>query len=235
MSTLTRTRLELPTVDSAIADFAAQTQADLGYRGLSSRVALETGRLRLHRALQQIDIDPLNEGAVTTHKNAFQWGKYWSLYPSAAEWLTDIGAAGVFYACLMASGLAAVLSLVAWTEGNVPGALPYLLLVALGLSIFHPLFCTRRGRGWLWSRVELERYYEPVPAFALQTALRLKQIVPDVKLYVESFEKQQRTSDPFLVARLDGAEVYLEVWDEPQFEFEQFYRDQKREMEDSCV
>lgn len=66
-----------------------------------------------------------------------------------------------------------------------------------------------------WRRVHIANYVQPIPEFALDMAVRLKQEVPKVEIYVEELRKHP---DPFMVARLGNETYYFAVWAEPKFE-----------------
>lgn len=73
----------------------------------------------------------------------------------------------------------------------------------------------------MWMTYDLAHYTEPVPEFALQTAIDIKKRHPEVNFYVCSLEENRMVLDPFLVMRVpDGTwykDYYLEVWNEPKF------------------
>ena len=77
-----------------------------------------------------------------------------------------------------------------------------------------------------WASSTIQEYgLDRLPPFAIDTAVKIKEAVPDVKMIVEYLvEKREEmpkpvwTTEPFLVAQR-GAEIYyLEVWDERDFE-----------------
>lgn len=73
-----------------------------------------------------------------------------------------------------------------------------------------------------WQRVALSYYKEPVPEFALQTAVDIAGRTDEVEFFVDRLVINKRTLDPFLVARCkkDTTDYYLEVWNEPGFKQE---------------
>ena len=64
-----------------------------------------------------------------------------------------------------------------------------------------------------WGERKLEEYKKPVPEFVLNKAMQIKELVPGVTFQVEELAR-----DPFLVAVLGEEKVYIDVWEEPQFE-----------------
>lgn len=69
-----------------------------------------------------------------------------------------------------------------------------------------------------WSSIALRGYSKPVPEFAIQRAVTIKEYCPGVEFFVEELKEESRTLDPFLIARLDDEQFYIDVWDEPEFE-----------------
>lgn len=57
---------------------------------------------------------------------------------------------------------------------------------------------------------------EAVPEFALHTAVRLKERLPECEIHIDRLE-QVSVPDPFLVVSLHGVQEWIEVWDEPDF------------------
>jgi len=64
-----------------------------------------------------------------------------------------------------------------------------------------------------WGERKLEEYKKPIPEFVINKALQIKEICPGVTFQVEELER-----DPFLAAILGEEKVYIEVWEEPEFE-----------------
>jgi len=66
-----------------------------------------------------------------------------------------------------------------------------------------------------WVAVSIKKFKKPVPEFALQTALDIKERCPEIEFEIEELTP---TPCPFLVAVLpDGSRYHLEVWNEPDF------------------
>jgi len=66
-------------------------------------------------------------------------------------------------------------------------------------------------------------YRNPVPDFAIERALQVKQALPETNFYVSELQERwqeihMQVSDPFLVMDYKGIQLYLDVWDEPKFE-----------------
>lgn len=78
---------------------------------------------------------------------------------------------------------------------------------------------TRRYWGWYslprWEERELSSYEEPIPEFVLNKAIQIKERLPEVTFEVEHLNE---SPDPFLKAKLNDEEYYIEAWEEPSFE-----------------
>jgi hypothetical protein len=74
--------------------------------------------------------------------------------------------------------------------------------------------------GWFsaagWTHTDLTAYERPIPEFVLDKAIRLKEVLPEVRFVIQHMTDPK--ADPFLVAML-GKEIYfVDAWDEPRFE-----------------
>ncbi len=69
-----------------------------------------------------------------------------------------------------------------------------------------------------WFTTPINEYDQPIPEFAIDTALRIKQAIPEATFSIEHFV-HRRTEDPFLSFRVPGVQrrFVVEVWDEPDF------------------
>jgi hypothetical protein len=72
-----------------------------------------------------------------------------------------------------------------------------------------------------WVTDHISLYDQPIPEFAIDTALLVKQAIPEAEFSVEHFV-HWRVYDPFLSFRVPGVRrrFVIEVWDEPDFEAE---------------
>lgn len=81
-----------------------------------------------------------------------------------------------------------------------------------------------RDRNWsngAWATTLISEYGQPVPEFAIDTALQIKQAIPEAEFSIEHFVHWS-TNDPFLSFKVPGVQrrFVVEVWDEPDFEAE---------------
>lgn len=72
-----------------------------------------------------------------------------------------------------------------------------------------------------WATTIISEYGEPIPEFAIDTALQIKQTIPEAEFSIEYFVNW-RINDPFLSFKVPGVQrrFVVEVWDEPDFEAE---------------
>lgn len=70
-----------------------------------------------------------------------------------------------------------------------------------------------------WDTTPIDGYDQPIPEFAIDTALRVKQAIPEAEFSIEHFVSWNN-DDPFLSFKVPGVQrrFVVEVWDEPDFE-----------------
>lgn len=170
----------------------------------------ETRSHQLEAALQKLAIAPFTPQSVARYKAA----KVSRARASFADGM--FGFAWMFSVIAAGCGLAGI---PIWTAGGpvVP------LVICAGMSIASAFAI---GVAWafkdvrsgnVWQRVKIKDYRQPVPEFALQTAVDVARACPDV---VISIDELQESADPFLVASIGEAHYYLEVWNEKDFKQE---------------
>lgn len=73
--------------------------------------------------------------------------------------------------------------------------------------------------GGRWTSTPISEYGQPIPEFAIDTALLIKDAIPEAEFHIEHFV-HTRVADPFLVFRCPGVlrRFVVEVWEEPDFE-----------------
>lgn len=69
-----------------------------------------------------------------------------------------------------------------------------------------------------WATTPIGEYDVPMPEFAIDTALKVKEAIPEAEFYIEHF-LHWRDQDPFLSFKVPGVQrrFVIEVWDEPDF------------------
>ena len=65
-----------------------------------------------------------------------------------------------------------------------------------------------------WERCDLKKYKKPVPDFAIERALQIKDRCPAVEFYVEELTYRV---DPFLIAHIGREGYYIACWEEAEF------------------
>lgn len=107
----------------------------------------------------------------------------------------------------------------AYATYSITPSLMLITLAGCALGIIMSLaFVTGFPTGG-WFAIPLRKYDQPIPEFAMATALKVQAEFPNkFKMHVESLEQ---SNDPFLVA-IDkaGRKYYLEVWNEPNYKQE---------------
>lgn len=91
-------------------------------------------------------------------------------------------------------------------------AVPMILALLVAIPSFFSGICDAWGQRWV--KHALADYPSEVPQYALDTALAIREVLPEAKFYVEALEESK---DPFLVLSHGQEDLYLEVWDEPDF------------------
>ena len=79
---------------------------------------------------------------------------------------------------------------------------------------------------YFWKPYNIVNFSDPIPEFALQTAIDVKKVFPEATFCIEKLEQIEEVKvikveaprlDPFLVAHIEGKDYYLEVWNEAEF------------------
>lgn len=192
-ATLVREKLQV--ADDTDKDFYNECHRKLGYK---AEVLIPGVPTKLASALDAIGCVPLKRSTVDEYQRRCQWRQ-----PMMVSCLVTVAVA------LIAAIGFGVAALVLWNSDWTVG-IAATLLVAIPTAMFF-LF-----KACIWEVTPIAHYRQAVPDFALQTALDLKAKLPEVELFIESFEKR-KVHDPFLVAVYGGKWYYLEVWNEPGF------------------
>jgi len=175
------------------------------------------------------------------------WAKIWM----ATEWLFTpfIKHDGLGIPSTILCGIGAIACLICAVVGCFldPGERVAPWRIARDLAVF-PLIIvtmiyngaldkTARDRGfykvWSWKQISMRDYArlvqageaDPVPDFALHTAVRISEKMPGAMFFIDQLtgdvpERSSRwyDSDPFLVLEYYGQDHHLEAWDESDFE-----------------
>jgi hypothetical protein len=97
--------------------------------------------------------------------------------------------------------------------------LPVILGISGVLATILAICSLIYGLSWDWRIREFYNFYNAIPEFVLQTAVDIKEAIPEAQLrIVELYQRELTPADPFLILRLpSGRDLYLEVWNEPGF------------------
>jgi hypothetical protein len=129
----------------------------------------------------------------------------------------------------------AVIDVILWRCGwmILGGLLSPFILISLGW--LYNIAMTERMQNrtletWNWENLTFPECHErgiEIPLFALDTATKVKERVPEVEPFIRALVSKQLTiGDPFLYLRFDGAEYAVEVFEEPRFETKFVHRGQ---------
>lgn len=87
---------------------------------------------------------------------------------------------------------------------------------------------TRRTTAHVWHITDISTFAGDIPEAVLSKAVEIKKEVPGAKFEIEHLvevvsekrekKRERRLPDPFLVAVMGKERIYIEVWDEPDFE-----------------
>lgn len=203
-------------VEVGISQLAEEAEKLLGYRQLKSyQEKSRPGRqdkTRLAEVLKELDVKPLEKTGV----KKFQARRLWRLNGRLTLWVL-----------MVSLGLMA-LFLVGWmVAGQVTAQWLWNLHCGWScLASFVGVFMTlvyAGARGHIaegiafdahqWVRRGLSDFQDPIPEFALATAVTIKKRLPEASFSVEYLQQ-----DPFLRVALGSSDiVYLEYWNEPDF------------------
>lgn len=200
--------------DVLLGDLPGEAEEVLGYQRLSHHEQALRQLSRLEETLATLGVRPFTQQSVDKYKRRCErivtplWGR-----------LANASFAAGFLLVLLAFPSLILSSLLSWASISFYLAAAALLGTVAGLSgLVLGNFRLRERR---WVMHELGSYTEPVPEFALQTALDIKRLNPEVEFCICSLEERRVVIDPFLVMRVreNGLrrDYYLEVWNESAF------------------
>jgi hypothetical protein len=190
--------ISLEQLDRSIAQ---QAYSNLQYYRPTKVVKQEQQKQELLKVLKDLDIQPFEEHSVQRYMNRVQYGN-WELK--------------CFTALALVSAFAYSLFPIQHPLGEIGCAAGVLATLAAVAIHFGPTL-----GNWRWKRIE--NYEGVIPTFALSTALRIKERLRDAEFHVNEFitarERREEliAADPFLAVSYGGLTLYVEVWDEPDF------------------
>ena len=199
------------------ADLAREVKEHLGYRNLSTEVHRAKRRELVRRKMEELDIRPFTSQSVEAYKHAGTMAPSWtsSTIPVLIEALVGISVFGLLggLGTMFVTSFLQNATLSFYASCSVAGS----CFVLISSCFFDREIVVERK----WILYDLKKYTEPIPEFALHTALELKKVDPKLKFLVCALEERRVVIDPFLVMRVyDGKDFHdysLEVWNEPTF------------------
>ena len=169
----------------------------------------------LRKVLTKMDLLPFTSESVRTYKSQ---AKYWE---RIRVWTMP--------ACFGLGVILSIIALVAVINVATVSGWWAALVIPVGVSLFVTMCILCAAASELdeitWERYTLDSYRQPVPEFALQTAVDIMkakkagELSEAVLFSVDCLEISRKPSrDPFLLLRYGRHAVYfLEVWNEPKF------------------
>lgn len=211
----------------------------------SDLLATRKSQITLAGALAKLEMEPLQtesvlhyqEDLVAKQRNRSSWGFTRWMHGKGGEVLltalATIGGVGTF-ACVVACAAVAGDAHISFGSAFL-GFLGTIASPALSYwAAFTGLMYFRHKKAYdyraCWMKIGLENYVDPIPTFVLNRAVELKRLLPEATFFVEEFQVAKNdiltyrspvpvyATDPFMVATYKGQSVYLDVWNEAQFE-----------------
>ncbi|PQO35672.1 hypothetical protein C5Y96_08415 [Blastopirellula marina] len=192
-------------------DLADEAYLVFGYATTQAKARRQQA---LQKTLADLDVRPFTAESVEKYKRSCE------VPPSLLAMTLVNYAAGIGLVAAIVCLPILVVSAVT-LNSSLSFYLALAILVGGGFLVVSAAIGDRYVIDRTWMMYDLAHYTEPVPEFALQTALDIKKRHPEVSFYICSLEENRMVLDPFLVMRVpDGGwhrDYYLEVWNEPKF------------------
>lgn len=233
MSTSTKPELkraELPERKNTdpFSDFAKQCKKKLGYERAYADSKNLTLQMQAESVLHRMGIKPLQ--GVDEYCD-------WRRKTDGYKWMRETGhAPHVFAPVIIACSVAAILAIIGsahWIGIGHAMLGPVILplcgsVLSLIFAACYWKFCSFVDErfDWRWYTLGTSNnwrpYPDPVPEFALQTALDVKEQLDKGNIehtwwVYELNDRGPRSYDPFLTLRVGEKNYFLEVWNEPKF------------------
>ena len=212
-----------------LRELASEATRLLGY----TRMRLDINApYKLYETLRSLEIDPLESKSVKAYKAKKAKPSMWSGHKEA--WTKSLP---VTILCIVAS--VALWIKFCYTPATSFACVP-LIIFGIITTVASVLFagCTANlffnaSRDWRghrmirsWTRVSIGDYTEPIPPFILNKACQIKKQLPAAGIYVEYLTESREEGsrnirllrDPFLIAKDNNEEYYIDVWDEYEYE-----------------
>lgn len=197
----------IDTLEALDADLARKASKILGYHPMANHDNGIAQGTRLQAALRTLNIQPFSQASVRRYKASVTRTLLWWSHV-----VVTLGLAGLI-------GTAA--SRASMIEGTI-------ICTVLTVGCLVWLFALLKAGGFgQWVIENLGETRQTVPSFALDTALRVHELVPNATFHIDAYysthelmkqRHARRVADPFLVVSHGSYTAYIEVWDEPGFE-----------------
>jgi hypothetical protein len=222
--------LKRESVDKDITSDLVESLPDDASRVLGYDVLMERrSRQRLRNALAEMKIKPFTAKSVKKYEQAMlkKYGAtFWVRHPNACEVILSISA--VLSVVSFSVGLVLLVIDVATRHFGLSRAMEICNafdgICAVGIPSLICLFGVGLAKGKkdaVWRFNDIRGYNKEIPSFALETAISVKKAIPEAEIRIKTLIQENAEIDPFLVVSAWGEDYYLEVWDEPGFEYKQ--------------
>lgn len=205
--------------DRKVAEVASEAAEVFGYEPLLRKY----GRESLIAALAKLDIRPFTNESVAQYKATMlaklrEQSKFFARHEDFAAFASVIP--GMLGALAAFSGFFWTIDLLVSGvhESNLLHAAGFPLGIILCMIAIRVFKISQEAWSLKWAK--LGDYRMPLPVSVLEDALRIRKELPSAKFSVDylTTENAEKAADPFLVVECGGAEFYIAVWDEPDFE-----------------
>ncbi|OHA87686.1 MAG: hypothetical protein A2644_02720 [Candidatus Zambryskibacteria bacterium RIFCSPHIGHO2_01_FULL_39_63] len=210
------------TASSFWVDLPEKAEGLLGYQELSS----QKSTLNFRKTLHELGVAPFSVESVEKYKEL--------RVKMSKRLLPDSFIATIYGLSAITFLLSAGPAILGWPFGwfsssaTIGHYFVWTCIVSVVACFALMVYGITRSDVWLgrWRATPLKGYSQPVPEFALLTAIKVKERFsgPEVEMFVHEFvrvENEKVVLDPFLVARHQNKDYFIAVWDESRFEAEQ--------------
>ena len=197
-------------------ELANQAADVLGYNLLKTSIKQGFSSSKLRKTLKELDIRPFSIESVRKYKDSAL-----RKANNRHNRLISVMKVGL---PLLISGVLAMMIIAGLKDAHVlvPSlaiafcAVWFLFSVAV-TGIPYSFLLMSEERMLVWEKDLIKDYNRPIPEFALQTALDIKEKLPEASFYIEELRTPKKI-DPFLIVEYGKEVFYLEVWNEPGFD-----------------
>jgi hypothetical protein len=199
-------------VDDTDLDLYKEASQILHYHVPFVEVTSKDKRGQVVSKLNEMGIDVFTNESVQKYKEKM------------APRMSDI-IPGIIFSTLFCTGITAAILSYSNDIANMIGMSLCCLLPSIAVTVIGATFIEGRFYNKQWRKYRIQQFFDPIPEFAIQTAVDIKKSFSNssisCELYIDRLEKGRGPwKDPFLIAEIDGQEYYVEVWNEPDYKVE---------------